>query len=130
MFKISKYVDSEKENVNVNSLDIEINGKKKKTLQIEVNGERDDDNYTLSFIFSNIDGIFKMSIGESVCLSDEYLLFGETMFTYNGLTYLDTSINDIDIFRIDEENYEFNINFDTADYNGIVCFECNIGKYL
>ena len=51
------------------------------------------------------------------------------MFTYNGLTYLDTTC-DIDLFRIDNDNYEFNISFNTIDFNGIINFECNLKKYL
>lgn len=130
MFKISRYIDSEKESISINPIDIEIHGEKKKTFQVVIDGEVNDDSYSLSFIFSNIDGLFKMNINEEVCLSDEYLLFGETLFTYNGLTYLDTTISDIDIFRIDNDNYEFNITFETVDYIGIISIECNLSKYL
>lgn len=130
MFKISRYIDSEKESISINPIDIEVHDEKKKTLQVVIDGEVNDDSYSLSFIFSNIDGLFKMNINEEVCLSDEYLLFGETLFTYNGLTYLDTTISDIDIFRIDNDNYEFNITFETVDYSGIISIECNLEKYL
>ena len=130
MFKISRYIDSEKESISINPIDIEIHDEKKKTLQVVIDGEVNDDSYSLSFIFSNIDGLFKMNINEEVCLSDEYLLFGETLFTYNGLTYLDTTISDINIFRIDNDNYEFNITFETVDYSGIISIECNLEKYL
>lgn len=130
MFKISRYIDSEKESISINPIDIEVHDEKKKTLQVVIDGEVNDDSYSLSFIFSNIDGLFKMNINEEVCLSDEYLLFGETLFTYNGLTYLDTTISDIDIFRIDKDNYEFNITFETVDYSGIISIECNLEKYL
>lgn len=130
MFKISRYIDSEKESISINPIDIEVHDEKKKTLQVVIDGEVNDDSYSLSFIFSNIDGLFKMNINEEVCLSDEYLLFGETLFTYNGLTYLDTTISDINIFRIDNDNYEFNITFETVDYSGIISIECNLEKYL
>lgn len=129
MFKISKYIDSDKENIEVYPLEIEINDKKSKTLAIEVNGVIKDDDYTFRFIFSDMEKIFNIEINDEVCLDESYLFEGETMFTYNGLTYLDTTC-DIDLFRIDNDNYEFNISFNTIDFNGIINFECNLKKYL
>ena len=38
MFKISKYVDSDKESMEVFPIELEINGKNSKTLGIEING--------------------------------------------------------------------------------------------
>lgn len=51
------------------------------------------------------------------------------MFTYNGVTDLDTTC-DIDLFRIDNDNYEFNIGFNAREYNGIISFEHDLKKYL
>ncbi len=129
MFKISKYVDSDKESIEVYPLEIEINDVKSKTLSVEVNGCLGDDEYTFRFIFSDIEKIFNMKINDEVCLDESYLLEGETMFTYNGVTDLDTTC-DIDLFRIDDNNYEFNISFNTIDFNGIINFECDLKKYL
>ncbi len=129
MFKISKYVDSDKESIEVYPLEIEINDVKSKTLSVEVNGCLGDDEYTFRFIFSDIEKIFNMKINDEVCLDESYLFEGETMFTYNGVTDLDTTC-DIDLFRIDDNNYEFNISFNTIDFNGIINFECNLKKYL
>lgn len=129
MFKISKYVDSDKESMEVFPIELEINGKNSKTLEMEINGYLEDDDYTFRFIFSDIEKVFNISIDDEVCLDESYLLEGETMFTYNGLTYLDTTC-DIDLFRIDNDNYEFNISFNTIDFNGIINFECNLKKYL
>lgn len=129
MFKISKYVDSDKESMEVFPIELEINGKNSKTLGMEINGYLEDDDYTFRFIFSDIEKVFNISIDDEVCLDESYLLEGETMFTYNGLTYLDTTC-DIDLFRIDNDNYEFNISFNTIDFNGIINFECNLKKYL
>ncbi len=129
MFKISKYVDSDKESIEVYPLEIEINDVKSKTLSVEVNGCLGDDEYTFRFIFSDIEKIFNMKINDEMCLDESYLFEGETMFTYNGVTDLDTTC-DIDLFRIDDNNYEFNISFNTIDFNGIINFECNLKKYL
>lgn len=129
MFKISKYVDSDKESIEVYPLEIEINDVKSKTLSVEVNGCLGDDEYTFRFIFSDIEKIFNMKINDEVCLDESYLFEGETMFTYNGVTDLDTTC-DIDLFRIDDNNYEFNISFNTIDFNGIINFECDLKKYL
>lgn len=129
MFKISKYVDSDKESIEVYPLEIEINDVKSKTLSVEVNGCLGDDEYTFRFIFSDMEKIFNIKINDEVCLDESYLFEGETMFTYNGLTYLDTTC-DIDLFRIDNNNYEFNISFNTVDFNGIISFECDLKKYL
>lgn len=129
MFKISKYVDSDKESIEVYPLEIDINDVKSKTLSVEVNGCLGDDEYTFRFIFSDIEKIFNMKINDEVCLDESYLFEGETMFTYNGVTDLDTTC-DIDLFRIDDSNYEFNISFNTIDFNGIINFECDLKKYL
>lgn len=129
MLKISKYVDSDKERIEVYPLEIEINDVKSKTLSVEVNGCLGDDEYTFRFIFSDIEKIFNMKINDEVCLDESYLFEGETMFTYNGVTDLDTTC-DIDLFRIDDNNYEFNISFNTIDFNGIINFECDLKKYL
>lgn len=129
MFKISKYVDSDKESIEVYPLEIEINDVKSKTLSVEVNGCLGEDEYTFRFIFSDIEKIFNMKINDEVCLDESYLFEGETMFTYNGVTDLDTTC-DIDLFRIDDNNYEFNISFNTIDFNGIINFECDLKKYL
>ncbi len=129
MFKISKYVDSEKENVEIYPLEIEINDKKSKTLAVEINGCLGDDDYTFRFIFSDIEKIFNIEVNDEVCLDESYLFEGETMFTYNGVTDLDTTC-DIDLFRIDNDNYEFNISFNASEYNGIISFECDLKKYL
>lgn len=128
MFKISKYVDSDCENINLFQIQLE-NNNKVNTLGIEVNGFLNDDNYTFRFIFNDTDLLSKINIDEEVCLDDEYLLFGETMFTYNGLSYLDVFC-DIDVYRIDKYNYEFNINFNCEEYNGIISFECDLNNYL
>ena len=98
MFKISKFLDSEKENIEIFPIELEINNKKVNTLLIEVNGYINDDEYTFRF-------------------------------TYNGVTDLDTMC-DIDVFRIDDNNFEFNINFNTSEYNGLISFDCNLKKYL
>lgn len=129
MFKISKYVDSDKENVEIYPLEIEINDKKSKTLAVEVNGCLGDDDYTFRFIFSDIEKIFNIEVNDELCLDESYLFEGETMFTYNGVTDLDTTC-DIDLFRIDNDNYEFNISFNASEYNGIISFECDLKKYL
>lgn len=129
MFKISKYVDSDKENVEIYPLEIEINDKKSKTLAVEVNGTLGDDDYTFRFIFSDIEKIFNIEVNDEVCLDESYLFEGETMFTYNGVTDLDTTC-DIDLFRIDNDNYEFNISFNASEYNGIISFERDLKKYL
>ena len=129
MFKISKYVESDKESIEVYPLEIEINDKKSKTLAFEVNGCLGEDDYTFRFIFSDIEKIFNIEVQDEVCLDDSYLFEGETMFTYNGVTDLDTMC-DIDLFRIDDNNYEFNISFNTKDFNGIISFECDLKKYL
>lgn len=129
MFKISKYVDSDKENVEIYPLEIEINDKKSKTLAVEVNGCLGDDDYTFRFIFNDIEKIFNIEVNDEVCLNESYLFEGETMFTYNGVTDLDTTC-DIDLFRIDNDNYEFNISFNAREYNGIISFEHDLKKYL
>ncbi len=129
MFKISKYVDSDKENIEIYPLEIEINDKKSKTLVFEINGCLGDDEYTFRFIFSDIEKIFNIEVNDEVCLDESYLFEGETMFTYNGVTDLDTMC-DIDLFRIDNDNYEFNISFNASEYNGIISFECDLKKYL
>lgn len=129
MFKISKYVDSDKENVEIYPLEIKINDKKSKTLAVEVNGTLGNDDYTFRFIFNDIEKIFNIEVNDEVCLDESYLFEGETMFTYNGVTDLDTTC-DIDLFRIDNDNYEFNISFNASEYNGIISFECNLKKYL
>lgn len=129
MFKISKFVDSEKESIEIFPIEVEINDKKVNTLGIEVNGCLGDDEYTFRFIFSDIEKIFNIKVNEEVCLDESYLFEGETMFTYNGVTDLDTMC-DIDIFRIDNDNYEFNISFNASEYNGIISFECDLKKYL
>lgn len=129
MFKISKYVDSDKENVEIYPLEIEINDKKSKTLAVEVNGCLGDDDYTFRFIFNDIEKIFNIEVNDEVCLNESYLFEGETMFTYNGVTDLDTTC-DIDLFRIDNDNYEFNISFNASEYNGIISFEHDLKKYL
>lgn len=129
MFKISKYVDSDKENVEIYPLEIEINDKKSKILAVEVNGTLGDDDYTFRFIFSDIEKIFNIEVNDEVCLDESYLFEGETMFTYNGVTDLDTTC-DIDLFRIDNDNYEFNISFNASEYNGIISFERDLKKYL
>ena len=54
MFKISKYVDSDKESMEVFPIELEINGKNSKTLGIEINGFLGDNDYTFRFIFSDI----------------------------------------------------------------------------
>ena len=118
MFKISKFLDSEKENIEIFPIELEINNKKVNTLLIEVNG-----------YINDIKKIFKIRVNEEVCLDDDYLLLGETMFTYNGVTDLDTMC-DIDVFRIDEDNFEFNINFNASEYSGIISFDYNLKKYL
>lgn len=46
MFKISKFLDSEKENIEIFPTELEINNKKVNTLLIEVNGYINDDEYT------------------------------------------------------------------------------------
>lgn len=129
MFKISKFLDSEKENIEIFPTELEINNKKVNTLLIEVNGYINDDEYTFRFILSDINKIFKIKVNEEACLDDDYLLLDETMFTYNGVTDLDTMC-DIDVFRIDDNNFEFNINFNTSEYNGLISFDCNLKKYL
>lgn len=129
MFKISKYVDSDKESIDVFPIELEINGKSSKTLGMEINGYLEDDDYTFRFIFSDIEKVFNINVDEEVCLDESYLLEGETMFTYNGVTDLDTTC-DIDLFRIDNDNYEFNISFNASEYNGIISFECDLKKYL
>ena len=129
MFKISKFLDSEKENIEIFPIELEINNKKVNTLLIEVNGYINDDEYTFRFILSDINKIFKIKVNEEACLDDDYLLLDETMFTYNGVTDLDTMC-DIDVFRIDDNNFEFNINFNTSEYNGLISFDCNLKKYL
>lgn len=129
MFKISKYVNSDNENVEIYPLEIEINDKKSKTLAVEVNGTLGDDDYTFRLIFSDIEKIFNIEVNDEVCLDESYLFEGETMFTYNGVTDLDTTC-DIDLFRIDNDNYEFNISFNASEYNGIISFECDLKKYL
>ena len=129
MFKISKFLDSEKENIEIFPTELEINNKKVNTLLIEVNGYINDDEYTFRFILSDINKIFKIKVNEEACLDDDYLLLDETMFTYKGVTDLDTMC-DIDVFRIDDNNFEFNINFNTSEYNGLISFDCNLKKYL
>ena len=129
MFKISKFLDSEKENIEIFPTELEINNKKVNTLLIEVNGSINDDEYTFRFILSDINKIFKIKVNEEACLDDDYLLLDETMFTYNGVTDLDTMC-DIDVFRIDDDNFEFNINFNASEYGGIISFDYNLKKYL
>ena len=129
MFKISKFLDSEKENIEIFPIELEINNKKVNSLLIEVNSSINDDEYTFRFILSDINKIFKIKVNEEACLDDDYLLLDETMFTYNGVTDLDTMC-DIDVFRIDDNNFEFNINFNTSEYNGLISFDCNLKKYL
>lgn len=73
--------------------------------------------------------MFNINVDEEVCLDESYLLEGETMFTYNGVTDLDTTC-DIDLFRIDNDDYEFNISFNASEYNGIISFERDLKKYL
>ena len=58
MFKISKYVDSDKESMEVFPIELEINGKNSKTLGIEINGFLGDNDYTFRFIFSDIEKVF------------------------------------------------------------------------
>lgn len=129
MFKISKYVDSDKESIDVFPIELDINGKRSKTLGIEINGYLGDDDYTFRFIFSYIEKVFNISIDDEVCLDESYLLDGETMFTYNGVTDLETMC-DIDIYRINSEEFEINITFNSSEYNGIIGFDCNLKKYL
>lgn len=129
MFKISKYVDSDKESVEVFPIELEINGKSSKTLGVEINGFLEDDDYTFRFIFSDIEKVFNINIDEEVCLDESYLLEGETMFTYNGVTDLETMC-DIDIYRINSEEFEINITFNSSEYNGIISLDCNLKKYL
>ena len=60
MFKISKYVDSDKESMEVFPIELEINGKNSKTLGIEINGFLGDNDYTFRFIFSDIEKVFNI----------------------------------------------------------------------
>lgn len=129
MFKISKYVDSDKESIDVFPIELEINGKSSKTLGMEINGYLEDDDYTFRFIFSDIEKVFNINVDEEVCLDESYLLEGETMFTYNGVTDLETMC-DIDIYRINEEEFEIHITFNSSEYNGIISLDCNLKKYL
>lgn len=129
MFKISKYVDSDKESMEVFPIELEINGKSSKTLGMEINGYLEDDDYTFRFIFSDIEKVFNISIDDEVCLDESYLLEGETMFTYNGVSDLETMC-DIDIYRINSEEFEINITFNSSEYNGIISLDCNLKKYL
>ncbi len=129
MFKISKYVDSDKESIDVFPIELEINGKSSKTLGMEINGYLEDDDYTFRFIFSDIEKVFNINVDEEVCLDESYLLEGETMFTYNGVTDLETMC-DIDIYRINSEEFEINITFNSSEYNGIISLDCNLKKYL
>ncbi len=129
MFKISKYVDSDKESIDVFPIELEINGKSSKTLGMEINGYLEDDDYTFRFIFSDIEKVFNINVDEEVCLDESYLLEGETMFTYNGVTDLETMC-DIDIYRINSEEFEINITFNNSEYNGIISLDCNLKKYL
>lgn len=129
MFKISKYVDSDKESIDVFPIELEINGKNSKTLGMEINGYLEDDDYTFRFIFSDIEKVFNINVDEEVCLDESYLLEGETMFTYNGVTDLETMC-DIDIYRINSEEFEINITFNSSEYNGIISLDCNLKKYL
>lgn len=129
MFKISKYVDSDKESIDVFPIELEINGKSSKTLGMEINGYLEDDDYTFRFIFSDIEKVFNINVDEEVCLDESYLLEGETMFTYNGVTDLETMC-DIDIYRINSEEFEINITFNSNEYNGIISLDCNLKKYL
>ncbi len=129
MFKISKYVDSDKESMEVFPIELEINGKNSKTLGIEINGFLGDNDYTFRFIFSDIEKVFNISIDDEVCLDESYLLEGETMFTYNGVSDLETMC-DIDIYRINSEEFEINITFNSSEYNGIISLDCNLKKYL
>ena len=76
-----------------------------------------------------IEKMFNIKVNDEVCLDESYLFEGETMFTYNGVTDLDTMC-DVDLFRIDNDNYEFNISFNASEYNGIISFECDLKKYL
>ena len=129
MFKISKFLDSEKENIEIFPTELEINNKKVNTLLIEVNGYINDDEYTFRFILSDINKIFKIKVNEEACLDDDYLLLDETMFTYNGVTDLDTMC-DIDVFRIDDNNFEFNIMFQSyypiiINNNNPIIYEAN-----
>lgn len=129
MFKISKYVDSDKESIDVFPIELEINGKSSKTLGMEINGYLEDDDYTFRFIFSDIEKVFNINVDEEVCLDESYLLEGETMFTYNGVTDLETMC-DIDIYRINSEEFKINITFNSSEYNGIISLDCNLKKYL
>lgn len=129
MFKISKYVDSDKESVEVFPIELEINGKSSKTLGMEINGYLGSDDFTFRFIFSDIEKIFNIKIDDEVCLDESYLLEGETMFTYNGVTDLETMC-DIDMYRINEDEFEINIIFNSSEYNGIISLDCNLKKYL
>ena len=129
MFKISKYVDSDKESMEVFPIELEINGKSSKTLGMEINGYLEDDDYAFRFIFSDIEKVFNISIDDEVCLDESYLLEGETMFTYNGVSDLETMC-DIDIYRINSEEFEINITFNSSEYNGIISLDCNLKKYL
>lgn len=129
MFKISKYVDSDKESIDVFPIELEINGKSSKTLGMEINGYLEDDDYTFRFIFSDIEKVFNINVDEEVCLDESYLLEDETMFTYNGVTDLETMC-DIDIYRINSEEFEINITFNNSEYNGIISLDCNLKKYL
>lgn len=129
MFKISKYVDSDKESIDVFPIELEINGKSSKTLGMEINGYLEDDDYTFRFIFSDIEKVFNINVDEEVFLDESYLLEGETMFTYNGVTDLETMC-DIDIYRINSEEFEINITFNSSEYNGIISLDCNLKKYL
>ena len=51
------------------------------------------------------------------------------MFTYNGVSDLETMC-DIDIYRINSEEFEINITFNSSEYNGIISLDCNLKKYL
>lgn len=54
MFKISKYVDSDKESIDVFPIELEINGKSSKTLGMEINGYLEDDDIVYLDLYSVI----------------------------------------------------------------------------
>lgn len=129
MFKISRYKDAENESVDLIPIELENDGEKIKILCIEVNGNLNGDDFTFRFMFSDIKKLFKIEVDEEACLDEEYLLSDEVMFTYNGVTDLNIMC-DIDVYRESENIFEFDIEFNYEDGNGIISIKCDLKDYL
>lgn len=129
MFRISRYKDADKESVTITPIELENNDEIVKTICIEIDGKEENNDFTFRFMLSDLKKIFNINEDEKVCLDEDYLLSEETMFTYNGVTDLNTEC-DIDVYRESENVFDFYIGFNAEDGSGSISIECDLKDYL